>query len=127
MEQDLRDKESLKRVLDRCYEVLVLTAELKGDFQNYKHNWRMQHLLSFCIMMVGENMNKLSADFRERHLEIPFFAIVGMRNIVAHTYDKVDQKLVWSTALNDIPLLYEQLKEIAEDDFCYTYEEPHLR
>lgn len=40
---------------------------------------------------------------------VPFRAMRGMRNIIAHAYGEVDMELVWRTATNDIDPLIEAI------------------
>lgn len=60
-------------------------------------------------MQIGELTNKLSQDFKDNHKEIPWRAIRGMRNLVAHEYGNIDTETVWETAENDTKSLW---------DFC---------
>jgi uncharacterized protein with HEPN domain len=63
-----------------------------------------QALAAFRLSIIGENTNKLSAELKERHLEIPWADMVAFRNIVSHEYHRIDPALVWeaSQVLADI-------------------------
>ena len=50
--------------------------------------------------------NHLSEDFKSTHTDIPWTAIRGMRNIVAHEYGNIDFEIVWETASIEIKELY---------------------
>ena len=39
-----------------------------------------------------------SDDFKDAYRQIPWRAIRGMRNVVAHEYGKIDVETVWETA-----------------------------
>jgi uncharacterized protein with HEPN domain len=41
--------------------------------------------------------------------------IIGFRNVIAHGYDVVKDEIVWESIINDIPLLLNQLKDIANN------------
>ena len=58
-----------------------------------------QALAAFRLSIIGENANKLSAELRARHPEIPWADMVAFRNIVSHEYHRIDPALVWE-ALN---------------------------
>lgn len=58
-----------------------------------------QALAAFRLSIIGENANKLSADVRVRHPEIPWADMVAFRNIVSQEYHRIDPALVWE-ALN---------------------------
>jgi uncharacterized protein with HEPN domain len=57
------------------------------------------------IEIIGEAARRVSAEFQEQHPEIPWPAIIGMRNRLIHEYDTVDLGIVWEVAQEDIPEL----------------------
>ena len=59
-----------------------------------------------CLMQIGELSNHLSEDFKSTHTDIPWTAVRGMRNIVAHEYGNIDFEIVWETASIEIKELY---------------------
>lgn len=62
------------------------------------------------IEIVGEAARRLSSAFRERRADIPWRAIIGMRDKLIHGYDAVDMVEVWTTAQSDIPALAAALR-----------------
>lgn len=55
------------------------------------------------LQKLGECVNRLPAGFREDHPQVPWRAIRGMRNLLAHDYDQIDYKIVWETASRSVP------------------------
>lgn len=41
--------------------------------------------------------------------------LIGMRNILIHSYEHIDQNLVWSSLLNDLPRLESIFRRISDD------------
>ncbi|MCW5548677.1 MAG: DUF86 domain-containing protein [Opitutaceae bacterium] len=60
--------------------------------------------------IIGEAANRVSPEAQVLFPDIPFRAIRGMRNIIAHDYGEVDLELVWQTATADLPRLIETLE-----------------
>ena len=52
--------------------------------------------------------------FKEKHSDIPWSEINGMRNIYAHNYEGIMQDVVWVTMKEDIPFLKEYIKSIVQ-------------
>ena len=52
--------------------------------------------------MVGEACNHLSDSLMEKHQDIPWADIVGLRNILVHQYLGIDLNRVWETAELDM-------------------------
>jgi len=46
------------------------------------------------------------------HPNVPWKDIIGMRNILAHQYDKVDSEVVWDVVHRDIPELLDLLRSL---------------
>jgi uncharacterized protein with HEPN domain len=65
-----------------------------------------------CLEVIGEAAGLVSPTFREAHLEIPWRAITGMRNRLAHEYGHVDLTEVWRTATRDCPELIARLETL---------------
>jgi uncharacterized protein with HEPN domain len=59
-----------------------------------------------------EATKKLSDKFTESHPEIPWQDMAGMRDKLIHDYLDVDLEVVWSTVINDLPLLKEKISNL---------------
>lgn len=67
------------------------------------------------IEVVGEAAYMLSKDFKERHPELPWNQIIGMRHVLVHGYATVSPQRLWETAVNDIPSLKTQIEKYLEE------------
>jgi uncharacterized protein with HEPN domain len=57
------------------------------------------------VEIIGEAASRLTEEFRTRHPELPWNAIVAMRNRLVHAYFDVDRDIVWNTVILDLPFL----------------------
>ena len=64
------------------------------------------------LQIIGEAAKNLPADFKNRHPDIPWKQITGMRDIVVHDYFGVDLELTWATVKTNLPELGKKLNEI---------------
>lgn len=53
--------------------------------------------------IIGEAANKISEDLKQKYSEIPWRAIIGMRNKVIHGYFGLDLATIWDTIENGLP------------------------
>lgn len=57
------------------------------------------------MIVIGEAAKRLTMEFRKAHPELPWKDIAGMRNILAHQYDRVNINTLWDAIRRDIPEL----------------------
>lgn len=67
------------------------------------------------VEIIGEAASRVSTPTREKHPEIPWADIVGMRNRLIHGYDVVDINLLWDTVEIDLPPLIAALENIVAE------------
>ena len=66
-------------------------------------------------MVIGETANRILEDdaaFAARHATLPWAAMRGMRNRIAHGYFDIDMGIVWDTVRRDLPALIGQVAAI---------------
>ena len=64
--------------------------------------------------IIGEAARRVSVATRDKHSEVPWRAIIGMRDRMIHGYDEVDLDVLWDVIQLDLPALVEQLEGILE-------------
>ncbi|MCF8176392.1 MAG: DUF86 domain-containing protein [Burkholderiaceae bacterium] len=65
-----------------------------------------------CVEIIGEAAAKISEATRSSAPEIPWVAIVGMRNRLVHAYFDVDIDVVWKTVTVELPALKARLEAL---------------
>lgn len=69
------------------------------------------------LIIIGEAASHLPGSFRQSHSDIEWEDIVGFRNIAVHEYFAVLWQIVWNTAMQDVPVLYEKVQKILIDEY----------
>ncbi len=64
------------------------------------------------LEIIGEAAGRLSEDFTDRHSEIEWLKIIGLRNRIVHEYFGVDLQIIWQILKKDIPAFKASLKNI---------------
>ena len=75
-------------------------------------NTQLQDSVIRRIEIMGEAAGRLSSAFRDRHPEIPWARIRGMRNRMIHGYEEIDMDIVWDTVERHIPHLISQVERL---------------
>lgn len=100
MQAEDRDMQILEKIVGYCEDIEHAHGEYHCDYAVFCSNPTYRNAVALCLMQIGELTRKLSQEFKDNHSEIPWRAIRGMRNVVAHEYGTIDVETVWETAEN---------------------------
>lgn len=64
-----------------------------------------------CLGVIGEAASQVTDETRSRIKDIPWRALVGMRNRLIHAYFDIDRDIVWATVKNNLPGLEAALEK----------------
>lgn len=73
---------------------------------------RMQKLMIYEIMIIGEAATKISIETKNNYPNINWREISDMRNFLIHEYFEISNNIIWETANKDIPKLKESIYSI---------------
>jgi uncharacterized protein with HEPN domain len=95
---------------------LAVQSFVQGrTLEDYLNDRMLRSAVERNIELIGEAARRVSDGFRQAHPEIPWRAIIGQRNILAHEYGEVRPERVWSVAVQDLPGLIASLRAIQPD------------
>jgi uncharacterized protein with HEPN domain len=105
-----RDRESLEDMLRAARRILEYARDTTRDTLATVP-MRLDAVL-YEIVVLGEAARRLSEDLRERHADVPWRDIIGMRSVVTHGYDQIDDDELWQVIDHDLPELIAKLEAI---------------
>jgi uncharacterized protein with HEPN domain len=70
-----------------------------------------QDAVAYNLLALGEACINLSEDFKSNLPEIPWSAIRGIRNLLAHEYFVIDPEVIFVTATKNVPDLMKNIQE----------------
>ncbi|HRJ02747.1 MAG TPA: DUF86 domain-containing protein [Hyphomonas sp.] len=105
---DDRQSGLLRDMLDSA--LLIRTYLESVDRNAFMADSEKQDAVLRRFEIIGEAANRVSPEAQALFPGIPFRAMRGMRNIIAHDYGEVDLDLVWRTTEADLPRLIEVLE-----------------
>lgn len=83
------------------------------EFKEFDLNLLLQDSMMFRMIQIAENSKKLTEEYKEKHNEIPWNKLNGLRNYIVHDYGNMDLGIVYETLTENVP---EFLKAIGEDN-----------
>lgn len=94
----------------------ILKYSSKITFDEFAKNDKDYDAILMQIIVIGEAVNNLSADFKEAHHDLPWYEAVGLRNRIAHGYVETRPDVVWDTIKKDMPELKKQIDHILDNN-----------
>ncbi|MFK5882984.1 MAG: DUF86 domain-containing protein [Candidatus Izemoplasma sp.] len=58
--------------------------------------------IMFRFIQISEHIKKITTQFRNEHIDIPWRDITGLRNHIVHEYGNVDLDIIYNTIKVDI-------------------------
>jgi uncharacterized protein with HEPN domain len=65
-----------------------------------------------CVSRLGASLEKPAPGTQQRHPEVDWRAIAGMRNVLVHNYLEIDLDVVWSVIEGDLDALESAVREL---------------
>ena len=56
------------------------------------------------LQVIGEAVKNVPEDYRQRHPDIAWREIAGMRDFVAHAYFALDLDILWNALEKEVPI-----------------------
>lgn len=89
---------------------IIRITERHGGINASINDFEGRHALMMCLMQIGETLNKIQS---EKYLKkLPVDLAYKMRNIIAHDYIGVNNRVIIQTITSDIPVLAEKIKSL---------------
>jgi uncharacterized protein with HEPN domain len=101
---DDRVRECLQDILEQAREVQSFTAGM--TFSMYQTDRKTQAAVERKFEIIGEALNRVRSanpEILERIRD--YRSIISFRNILAHGYDSVEDRVVWGIIENDLNTL----------------------
>ena len=109
---------SIAKTID---ELIVWNKNIHSVEDYYSTQTGMQLLAANCTLItaIGEGINRINRILQEylstAFPDIPWRAIIGMRNHIAHGYFELDADLIFDAVKEEIPILRQTIEKAISD------------
>ena len=102
--RDAQRIEHMLRFVRRCLAIL--------DGTEFIASMGLQEQVEVNMIHLGEAAARMSDELKEKHPDIPWHEMVGMRNVLTHEYFRVKPTVLFETVTTQFKSLEHQLEEL---------------
>ena len=112
----MSDEETRKSLVDVLQAIEEIEEFVEGlTFADYRDDRKTQRAVERAFEIIGEALNRIKR-VNPGFLEgVPaHHKIIGFRNILAHGYDQVDERIVWNAVTLHVPSLKGDIQRLLD-------------
>ena len=98
MREKPKDINRLSHIIEAIDNLFEVTKGI--SFDGYKGN----------LQIIGEAAYLLTNEFKEKHPEVEWKVIIGMRHVLVHDYYQISDEMVWATIQTELLPLKEKVE-----------------
>lgn len=86
------------------------------DFDNFKDDRKTVDAVVRNFEIIGEASRNIPDEIKNKHQDIDWKGMVGLRNRIAHGYFGINLTIIWEILKKELPPLKEKIKQILEKE-----------
>ncbi len=98
-------------ILSVIDELEIFKSRVNHDFNVFSKDFMATRTAERNLEIIGEALNKLiklDANLKIKDAK----KVIGLRNLIIHSYDSVNHEIIWGILIKNIPTLRVQIEEI---------------
>ena len=107
-----RDRALVLDMISAAEDILSFIKDC--NFEKFSSSKILRYAVERQLLVIGEAARRLSDTFRDNFADIPWKAVIGLRNIIAHDYGEVLTERIWLVASRDLKDLLAKLKPFSD-------------
>ena len=98
----------IESILD---EIDQIKLRVGNNFNTYRKDFIIKNAVEVDLEIIGEAVKKLTE--QDSTLELSSVKkFIGLRNMMSHAYDSIEDELIWAILQKDIPILKRGIEKI---------------
>lgn len=82
------------------------------SFESFSNDQKTIDAVARNLQIIGEAASRLPEEFKEKHSNLEWHKIVGLRHRIVHDYFGMDIEIIWQILAKDLPGLRQNLSRI---------------
>jgi len=108
MREKPKDINRLSHIIEAIDNLFEFTKDI--SFEEYKNNKILRFAIIKNLEIIGEAAYLLTNEFKEKHPEVEWKVIIGMRHVLVHDYYQISDEMVWATIQTELLPLKEKVE-----------------
>ena len=105
-----RDYQICEKILSEIEFIENTMKEMSSEM--FLQDERTIRAVCMTLINIGELVKNITQELKDKHREIPWRAIAGMRDVTAHKYQTLRMEDVYRTCVEDIPAFKKQIETL---------------
>ena len=89
---------------------------LDTDYENFLEDIKTQDAVIRNLEIIGEAAKNITDELKEKHPQILWKDVAGIRDTLIHHYFGVNLEIVWTIIDEDLPQLRKEIRQAKEKD-----------
>lgn len=103
------------RLEDISEAIEIVEGYLEGyDFERFTNERKTVDAVTRRLEVIGEAVKHLPESMTEQYPEVPWRAIAGFRDVIAHSYFRAEDSIIWDASTEGFKALKPAVEELLE-------------
>ena len=98
--------------IHRAGSLALQFAEGVTDERAFARDSKTRSAVLHQLLVMGEAVKRLPGSFRQEHPAVPWRQIAGLRDVLIHAYDDIDDAEVWRVLIRDLPRVLREIEPL---------------
>ena len=104
------DEQRLQKIYEKGNMLLEYIRDHDVKKDNLMNDTALQWLVTTPLSNIGEHAHYISDEYKNKHPEIQWNMIAGLRHRLVHEYDGTNWFIIADVVFDELPVLVEQVK-----------------